>query len=269
MFILKTKQEQLDFRLFEAIIDDNTKMIKALLKRGADPNASRYLLNNNNNSLRMSLINDAAWRGRTEAVRLLAAAGADINDGNNYMHLPPLYLAINNMKLETARLLADLGADLNPRNFASETPLHLYAKQGAREQLMFTIGLGADVNLLDQSHMTPLYCACAMGMHVKKVIVEALVSAGADPNIADSYGTTPLIRLASCGYTGMMKTLIRAGADISAENIFRHTALSKLKEQHPDKYNRFIQNTVVKSRQQTLKREDSRRSRRCVPDFDI
>ena len=108
-----------------------------------------------------------------------------------------------------------------------------------------------------------------MARQNKPTGTKLLLKLGADPNIADSYGTTPLIRLASCGYTGMMKTLIRAGADISAENIFRHTALSKLKEQHPDKYNRFIQNAVVKSRQQTLKREDSRRSRRCVPDFDI
>ena len=43
--------------------------------------------------------------------------------------------------------------------------------------------------------------------------VKALLDAGADPNLADRAGTTPLIMAAGYGYTPIVELLLRRGAD--------------------------------------------------------
>ena len=100
-------------------------------------------------------------------------------------------------------------------------------------------------------------------------MIKMLVNAGADVNARDSMGESALIWAAQFGHTDIMEILLKAGADPSIKDNAGRTVFETLKECHPEKYSEWIQNTVVKSRQQTLKREDSKPSRRCEPDFDI
>ena len=55
--------------------------------------------------------------------------------------------------------------------------------------------------------------------------MDALLSAGADPNAADSGGETALIRAASCRYAQSALRLLRSGADPNARNERGQTAL--------------------------------------------
>lgn len=51
-------------------------------------------------------------------------------------------------------------------------------------------------------------------------IIRLLLTAGADPNLRSSEGKmTPLHYAASCGRTEVVATLIRAGADVNAQNV--------------------------------------------------
>lgn len=55
--------------------------------------------------------------------------------------------------------------------------------------------------------------------------VKSLIPAGANVDVRDSRGTTPLMYAAAVGSTRMMRHLIGAGADVNARNAFEATAL--------------------------------------------
>ena len=59
------------------------------------------------------------------------------------------------------------------------------------------------------------------------------------------------------------------GADINAKNNDGQTALDILKNEYPEKYDKWIQGPLVKAKKKTLKREDSTRNHRSIPDFNI
>ncbi|MNG24390.1 Ankyrin repeats (3 copies) [compost metagenome] len=75
------------------------------------------------------------------------------------------------------------------------------------------IDAGVDVNHLNRLHWTALMEAIVLSdggpRHVE--IVEMLVKAGADVNIADKDGVTPLAHARERGYTAMVKILEAAG----------------------------------------------------------
>ena len=55
--------------------------------------------------------------------------------------------------------------------------------------------------------------------------VNSLLAKGADPNIRDEYGYTPLILAASEGRSDMVRQLIDKGADVNARTASNWTAL--------------------------------------------
>ena len=74
---------------------------------------------------------------------------------------------------------------------------------------------GADVNVKDDSGWTPLYHAASEG-HTE--IAKLLLDAGADVNVKDDSGWTPLHHTASGGLTEIAKLLLDAGADVNVKD---------------------------------------------------
>ena len=58
-----------------------------------------------------------------------------------------------------------------------------------------------------------------------KDVVRVLLNAGADPNIADDVGDTPLHVAAAYGHKMVVEMLLNAGADANMENNNRETPL--------------------------------------------
>jgi len=71
---------------------------------------------------------------------------------------------------------------------------------------------GADVNLQDKNGCTPLSIAAING---KVSTVKLLLESGADPNIPCNHGPNPLIMACSRGYEIIVRLLVEKGADVN------------------------------------------------------
>ena len=56
--------------------------------------------------------------------------------------------------------------------------------------------------------------------------LQALLEAGADPNMRDSYGSPLLMEEIRHGYIQNARVLVKAGADVNAKNSYGFTILS-------------------------------------------
>jgi hypothetical protein len=84
-----------------------------------------------------------------------------------------------------------------------------------REIMQLLIAAGADVNLRDNLGQTPLML---LGENSTPEIVWDLIHAGAKVNARDEEGDTPLIEAASCNNLEVLKILLEAGAKVDAKN---------------------------------------------------
>ena len=84
---------------------------------------------------------------------------------------------------------------------------------------------GADVNIPDKYHETPLWAAASRGyFDVSKLLLDH----GADVNIPDKYHETPLWAAASNGHFDVSKLLLDHGVDVNIPNKDYETTIAKL-----------------------------------------
>jgi ankyrin repeat protein len=72
-----------------------------------------------------------------------------------------------------------------------------------------------------------------------------LVAAGADVNVTDNTGWTPLMRATYAGHSDAIRALIDAGADVNATNIFGRTALTMAEVRSIEEVLAALQGTPV------------------------
>lgn len=98
----------------------------------------------------------------------------------------------------------------------AETALHAAAWAGDLAEVRRLIAAGIDPNIMDSIGETPLFGAAACA---RTDVVAYLLSAGARHDLYEStLGLTPLHWAASHGGVEILKSLIEAGADPTAEN---------------------------------------------------
>lgn len=99
----------------------------------------------------------AAYFGKTEAVKYLLKAGAQVNSpSNNSLGVTPLQSAVAGNHLEITRLLLEAGADPNVRERGGNTPLHAAAQNGNIEIVRSLIFGGADLEAINANNEKPL-----------------------------------------------------------------------------------------------------------------
>jgi len=97
-----------------------------------------------------------------------------------------------------------------------DDPLVLAAlKRGHTVVAKIVLEAGADVNLRNKLGLTPLLMACGKATRGYRVIAEALIARGANVNIRDVIGNTPLLLAISGGMFDIAKILIERGASVS------------------------------------------------------
>jgi len=162
---------------------DTVEIAKTLFENGADPSQAPRILDDG-----------------SEISNLLKAHGVPPKDINaqNHMGWPPLVYACRGDKGEhpedVQRLLA-LGADIDVRNYKGKTALHCAAKAGFLNVINLLIEEGATVDATDNNGETPLFEAIRSTIkngEKQRAAMEALLTKGADPNLKNRKGLTPL-----------------------------------------------------------------------------
>jgi len=106
----------------------------------------------------------AAYFGKTEAVKYLIKAGAELNSpSKNSLGVTPLQSAVAGGHLEITRLLLEAGASPNVRERSGHTPLHTAAQNGDVEIVRSLIFGGANVEAINEKNEKPLDMALKSG----------------------------------------------------------------------------------------------------------
>ena len=157
--------------------------VTLLLENGADASKAPRLLDDNSE---MSVL-----------LKTYGVAPADIN-AKNHMGWPLLVIACRGDKgehpLDIQRLLK-LGADINVRNHKGKTALHYAAKAGFLKVIELLIENGATLDAPDKDGETPVFDAIRSTIkdgEKQRASLEALLVKGANPNVKNRKGLTPL-----------------------------------------------------------------------------
>jgi len=131
---------------------------------------------------------EAVKKADVEQVRLLIAEGADINAAGGDKALTPLHLAASIGHTEVVKALLEKGAEVNVGDADGNTALYWAIGSQDEETVKSLIDGGIDVNK-GAEDVHPLNLAI---WNLSKGIVEALLNAGANTDVKDSGGYTPL-----------------------------------------------------------------------------
>ncbi len=144
----------------------------------------------------------------TPALGMAAPAVAQ-GQSEGYKFLSAVRDAKNNEVLE---MLGRPGSNIiNTHDVTNgEGALHIVIKRGDEVYLRFLLQKGADANLRDGKGNTPLLLAVTLG---QTGMIPILTAAGANPNLGNSAGETPLIRAVQRRDVGMIRVLLNENAD--------------------------------------------------------
>jgi ankyrin repeat protein len=155
----------------------------------------------------------ATHDNRFDAAKALIEAGADVNAKDRIDDSPYLYAGARG-HLDILKLTLSHGADLKSTNRYGGTALIPASERGHVETVRTLIEAGVDVDHVNSLHWTALLEAIILGdggeRHQK--IVDLLVKAGADVNLADGDGVTPLRHARARNFSEIEATLKAAGA---------------------------------------------------------
>ena len=153
---------------------------------------------------------------------LLINAGADVNAINQNCDTA-LHAASTSGNFGCVRELLAAGADLKKKNICGDTPATLAAGNGHDKVLNLLLKAGVS----DKEINLCLLSAAKKAAH-NKICIDLLLKAGADVNVRNSIGETPLFLASRNRYSSSehaLRLLINAGADVNAIDRDRNTVL--------------------------------------------
>lgn len=167
---------------------------------------------NYKSTVSQNLLGEAAARNDIAFMQLLISAGAHVNADEETES--PLLLAIGNGHTESVEFLLKAGANPNATSFGSGPALHIAIQNNAELDIVrLLLAHGADANLSDAFGKTPLLYALE---DTNAQLTELLLAAGASVHSKDNEGYTPLHHAAVYADKACVELLLAAGAEVNA-----------------------------------------------------
>jgi len=164
----------------------------------------------------------AAFNDDLDAVEQLVLTSSEINVSDKITDQTALFYAVENGNREMVRILLAAGADIDARNRVGQTALmHLNDKSNV-SIVRDLIAAGADVNARDQRGETPLLEAANSS---SLAVIQELITHGARAVAKNDLGTTALIRAAENSNAQITVLLLKFGVDVNAQDENNETAL--------------------------------------------
>ncbi|CAL1548181.1 unnamed protein product, partial [Lymnaea stagnalis] len=160
----------------------------------------------------------ALKHGFQNVAKVLLAAEADVNIRNKRGE-NALLMAAKSGCTETVKLLMEAGADPLSLTKFGNTGLSLAGNKDIAELF---VQAGADVNLRNMHGQTPMHCAVKRR---KYDVLNLLLQHGANVNMKDLYGDTPLIAALKVSEVSLILRLLAAKANVNLQNKKGKTAL--------------------------------------------
>jgi ankyrin repeat protein len=155
----------------------------------------------------------ATYNNRIGVARVLIDAGADVNAKDDISDTPYLYAGAEG-RIEILQMMLGAGANLRDTNRYGGTALIPAAHHGHPEAVQLLLEAGVAPDHINKLGWTALLEAIILGdggpTHTR--IVKLLVEGGADVNIPDKDGITPLAHARQRGYTAIVGILQAAHA---------------------------------------------------------
>lgn len=156
----------------------------------------------------------ATYANQPETVALLLAAGANVDLQDDMRNNPFLYAGAEGL-MEILKLTNEAGADPTIRNRYGGVAIIPAAEKGHLDAVRYLLeSTSVDVNHINDLGWTALLEAIILtdGGPVHQQIVAELIAHGADVNIPDADGVTPLAHARSRGFREIEAQLVAAGA---------------------------------------------------------
>jgi len=191
-----------DFPLHSAASKNDVAAIKKLLTQGMKIDAR--------DASGATALLTATHANQIQAAKELIDAGADVNAKDSIHDSPYLYAGARG-HLEILRMTLSHGADLRSTNRYGGTALIPAAERGHVETVRTLIDAGVDVDHVNRLGWTALLEAIILGNGGARhqQIASLLVKAGANVNLADGEGVTPLQHAKRQGYREI-ESILRA-----------------------------------------------------------
>lgn len=148
----------------------------------------------------------AANYGQYEIAKLLLENGANPNQKNFSEGFTPIFDAIKNSHYEVVKLLIEYGADLNVTDNQGNTPLLVAIYSNNSDQVTFSI-IEANANVNYRNKLDGFYPIIASTILGNYKITKALIDFGANKNVTDINGITPLQYASNVNNTALIKLL--------------------------------------------------------------
>lgn len=223
---------------------ENEGILRALLQHKADTDAVDTVGN--------TALHYVAWSSNQSIVQLLLEYNADVNV-QNMNGQTPLYLATKYRNTAMVHLLLQTKlVNINTRTDRGETALELAVSHRSRDIVGMLLAHKADldhtlfpllINFMDESTVLPRLDQLA-DINIKgpdggtalheaaykgnEELLRLLILRGADTNMKDHAGDTPLIRTAGfVNRGGIIRLLVKHNANINSQNDIGYTALHR------------------------------------------